>query len=76
MRTFSSIAASVRDRDLDDLLSGPEEAPRPAARMAKLRYRSGLNEQDGRSGFHQVGDGANVQMDEVARLTGDNIPSP
>ncbi|VDB85494.1 unnamed protein product [Peniophora sp. CBMAI 1063] len=75
-RTFSSVAASVRARELDDLLSGPEEAPRPMAKVAKLRYRAGLHREDGRSGFCIISGGDAVQMAEVVRLNANEGMSP
>lgn len=75
-RNFSSIAASVRARELDDLLSGPEEAPRAAAKVAKLRYRAGSSQESGRSGFRIMEGEDAVKMAEVAKLNDANVQSP
>ncbi|KZV74623.1 hypothetical protein PENSPDRAFT_749178 [Peniophora sp. CONT] len=75
-RTFSAIAASVRAHELDDLLSGPEEAPRSAAKVAKLRYRGGSSQQGGRSGFRIMEGGDAVHMAEVAKLNDADVQSP
>ncbi|VDC04524.1 unnamed protein product [Peniophora sp. CBMAI 1063] len=53
-RNFSSIAASMRAPELNELLSGPEEAPRAAAKVAKLRYSVGGGNLGERSGFRVV----------------------
>ncbi|VDC01571.1 unnamed protein product [Peniophora sp. CBMAI 1063] len=54
-RSFSTIAASMRAHELNELLSGPEERPREAAGVTQLRYRTGMNGEGKESGFVIVG---------------------
>lgn len=62
-RTFSAIAASTRGRDFDELLGGPDEPPRPTAKLTKLRYRGDMVTHGERSGFVVTEDGP--QQDEI-----------
>ena len=65
---FSSMAASMRAPELNELLSGPEEAPRDAAKEVKLRYSVGGGKSGERSGFQVVDEGDDVRIDEVPAL--------
>ncbi|KZV60126.1 hypothetical protein PENSPDRAFT_760178 [Peniophora sp. CONT] len=67
-RNFSSIAASMRAPELNELLHGPEEPPRAAVKVAKLRYRVGEGDSGEKSGFRIVDGGDRLQMDEVKAL--------
>ncbi|KZV70931.1 hypothetical protein PENSPDRAFT_664740 [Peniophora sp. CONT] len=76
-RTFSSIAASMRAPELSELLSGPEERPRAEARVAKLRYRTGMAVEGDKSGFEIVGGEARDKeqvVAEEAALNGEDHP--
>ncbi|VDC01568.1 unnamed protein product [Peniophora sp. CBMAI 1063] len=72
-RTFSTIAASTRGRELDELLSGPDQPLPAAAKVAKLRYRGGMSNEGERSGFRVIGDQAHgeIEMVDTATLNGE-----
>ncbi|VDB90324.1 unnamed protein product [Peniophora sp. CBMAI 1063] len=72
LRTFSTIAASARDTELDELLNGPDEALPPAAQDAKLRYHSNVVVNEGRAGFKVLqgrGGGVERAMTELRTVT-------
>ncbi|VDC04929.1 unnamed protein product [Peniophora sp. CBMAI 1063] len=72
-RSFSSIAASVRNRDLDALLGEPGEASPVRAEKTKLRYRSGRFVRGARAGFAIAEDrnDEDVELGEATGLRGD-----
>ncbi|VDC04926.1 unnamed protein product [Peniophora sp. CBMAI 1063] len=72
-RDFSSIAASVRSRDLDALLGEPGEPLTDRAKKVKLRYRGGNPVKGWRAGFtvaeNPRGEEDAEMMAETTRLT-------
>ncbi|VDB87328.1 unnamed protein product [Peniophora sp. CBMAI 1063] len=75
-RNFSTIAASVRSRDLDALLNDPGEPLTARAKRAKLRYRLGDPEKGERTGFvveeEPKGEEDAETAVELTTLTGDS----
>ncbi|VDC04523.1 unnamed protein product [Peniophora sp. CBMAI 1063] len=64
-RKVSCIAASMRAPELNELLSGPEEPPREASKIAKLQYCVGEGDSGEVSGFHVVDGRGEVERREA-----------